>query len=140
MTITELVAAKTTEGFNVSAKNLWRLVGEVNNVRKYDVPFERDGQFATAQVKVVDEGLPTEDASVIARLEVPPEPDTFTTRLDAFMRSMEVAPIFAISRVEVVDADAVATVAVYTESAGKVSRKLYVVRERAGAMAFREIV
>jgi len=134
-------AAKKAEGFAVEPVAEWDLVSDVDGTKAYDVNFEYNGTFATAKVKVVNDGLPTETAEVVAKLQVPTAPvETFTDRLATFLRSMEKGPVFAISRENVNEADATATVLVYQELNGKVTETRYIVRERAGVFSFKEIV
>jgi hypothetical protein len=142
MTKEELRNDAVASGLNVQQIEAWTLVGELNNVKKYDVAYEYEGIFQTAQVKVVDEGTPEEEATIIAKLTVPePVPETtFTDRLTTFMRSVEVDPVFAVSRIEVSETDATATVAVYIGVNGDVVRQVFVIRERAGVISFKKIV
>lgn len=138
MTKEQLRTAFINAGYTVQKVADWALVSKVENSVKYDFNLEKDGNFITGQIKVIADGTQNEEAEEIKPLLNPPS--TFSERLKTFMLSKEVAPVFAVVRTELKEDDAFATVDVYTETDGKVSKKSYAVKERNDTFSFKEIV
>ena len=134
----QLREALIARGFTIPEVKDWSLVSKVEDSIKYDVKFEKDGIFAVGQVKVTGNDTEEEGAvglNAFAEPEVP-----FITKLDNFIRSKEVAPIHALVKKEVYDTDKAAVVDVYILTDKTVSKKTFLVRERANTFDYKEIV
>lgn len=137
MTKAELRDDLIADGYTVDIVDNWSLVSNVQEVRKYDVKGEKDGEFFTGQIKVIDEGGENETATALSGF-VPKT--SFTDDLKTFTLSKEVGSVYAVVTKEVFTGDEFAIVDVYTLTSSTISKKVFGVKRRAGVFDFKEIV